>query len=100
MPFLVMHAVVERLRKYDSILDALRNKSEAREQLAVELALSTDVSSARPFAKPKAGLTEDDRVGTTSRAAEATTLSETGPPTSGAVRQPERYCIPTTLRSS
>ncbi|KAH9001058.1 hypothetical protein EDB92DRAFT_1824470 [Lactarius akahatsu] len=63
--------------------------SEAREQLAAELALSTDVFSVRPFAKPKAGLTEDDRVGTTSRAAEATTLSETGSPTSSAVRPAE-----------
>ncbi|KAH9027668.1 hypothetical protein EDB84DRAFT_1439799 [Lactarius hengduanensis] len=78
--------VVERLRKYDSILDAsIRSKSEAQEQLAVELALSTDVFSARPFAKPKAGLSEDNRVGTTSRAAEATTLSKTGPPTPSAV---------------
>ncbi|KAH8980943.1 hypothetical protein EDB86DRAFT_2835112 [Lactarius hatsudake] len=93
--------VVERLRKYDSILDASeQSKSEAREQLALELALSTDVFSARPFAKPKVGLPEDDRVGTTSCAAEATTLSETGPPTSSAVRPPERYCIPTTLRAA
>ncbi len=79
-------SMVERLRKYDLILDdcrsgsSLRRESEAQEQPAVDLALSTDVFSARPFAKSKAGLTEDDIFGTISRAAEAITLLETGPP--------------------
>lgn len=78
-----VQSMVERLRKYDLVLDeyrsgsSLRRESEAREQLAVDLALSTDVFSAQPFAKSKANLTEDDRL---SRAAEALSFSETGPP--------------------
>ncbi|KAI9447989.1 hypothetical protein H4582DRAFT_1897609 [Lactarius indigo] len=81
-----VQSMVERLHKYDLILDdcrsgsSLRRESEAREQLAVDLALSTDVFSAQPFAKSKANLTEDDRLDTMSRAAEAMTFSETGPP--------------------
>src|SRR5579863_5893913 len=52
-----IHSIVERLRRYDLILDdyrsgsSLRRESEAREQLAIDLALSTDVYSAQPFAK-------------------------------------------------
>ncbi len=81
-----VQSTVERLHKYDLILDecrsgsSLRRESEAREQLAVDLALSTDVFSAQPIAKSKADLTEDDKFETMSRAAEAMTFSETGPP--------------------
>ena len=82
-----VQSMVERLHKYDLILDdcrsgpSIRRESEAREQLAVDLALSTDVFSALPFAKLKAdSTTEDDGFETMSRAAEAMTLSETGPP--------------------
>ena len=84
-----VQSMVERLHKYDLILDdrrsgpSIRRESEAREQLAVDLALSTDVFSALPFAKLKADSTteeEDDGFETMSRAAEAMTLSETGPP--------------------
>jgi RNA polymerase I-specific transcription-initiation factor len=78
--------IAERLRKYDLILDdyrsgsSLRRESEAREELAVDLVLSTDVFSAHPFAKPEAEITEDDKFETMSRAAEAMTLSETEVP--------------------
>jgi hypothetical protein len=82
-----VQSMVERLHKYDLIMDerrsgsSLRRESEAREELAVDLALSTDVFSAQPFAKSKADFTEeDDRFETMSRAAEAMTFSETGPP--------------------
>jgi hypothetical protein len=81
-----VESMVERLHKYDLILDecrsgsSLRRESEAREQLAVDLALSTDVFSALPFAKSKADLAEDDGLETMSRATEAMTLTETGPP--------------------
>lgn len=81
-----VESMVERLHKYDLILDdcrsgsSLRRELEAREQLAVDLALSMDVFSAQPFAKSKADFTEDDRFETMSRAAEAMTFSETEPP--------------------
>ncbi|KAH9077128.1 hypothetical protein EDB83DRAFT_2348347 [Lactarius deliciosus] len=81
-----VQSMVERLHKYDLVLDecrsgsSLRRESEAREQLAVDLALSTDVLSAQPFANSKADLTEGDIFETMSRAAEAMTFSETGPP--------------------
>jgi hypothetical protein len=81
-----VQSMVERLHKYDLILDecrsgsSLRRESEAREQLAVDLALSMDVFSAQPFAKSKPDLTEDDKFETMSRAAEALSISETGPP--------------------
>jgi hypothetical protein len=81
-----VQSMVERLHKHDLILDecrsgsSLRRESEAREQLAVDLALSTDVFSALPFAKSKTDLPEDDGFETMSRATEAMTLSETGPP--------------------
>ncbi|KAI9467058.1 hypothetical protein BJY52DRAFT_42817 [Lactarius psammicola] len=81
-----VQSMVERLHKYDLVRDecrsgsSLRRESEAREQLAVDLALSMDVFSAQPFAKSNANLTEDDRFETMSRAAEAMTFSETGPP--------------------
>lgn len=81
-----VQSMVERLHKYDLILDecrsgsSLRRESEAREQLAVDLALSTDVFSAQPFAGSRVDLTEDDRFETMSRAAESMTLLETGPP--------------------
>src|SRR6266404_5318154 len=58
-----VRTIVERLRKYDLILDdyrsgsSLRRESEAREQLAVDLALSMDVFSAQPFTKPRVELT-------------------------------------------
>jgi hypothetical protein len=78
--------IAERLHKYDLILDdyrsgsSLRRESEAREELAVDLVLSTDVFSAHPFAKPEAETAEDDKFETMSRAAEAMTLSETEVP--------------------
>ncbi|KAF8272033.1 hypothetical protein EI94DRAFT_1796433 [Lactarius quietus] len=81
-----VQSTVEQLHKYDLILgeyrsgSSIRRESEAREQLAVDLALSTDVFSAQPFAKPHTDLTEDDGLETMSCAAEAMTLSETGPP--------------------
>jgi hypothetical protein len=76
-------STAERLCRYDLILDdfrsgsSLRRESEAREQLAVDLALSTDVYSARSFTKAE---NEDDEFETMSRAAEAMTLSDTGLP--------------------
>jgi len=79
-----VQSMVERLHKYDLLMDecrsgsSLRRESEAREELAVDLALSTDVFSAQPFAKSKADFTEDDRFETMSRAAEAMSISETG----------------------
>ncbi|KAH9062653.1 hypothetical protein EDB87DRAFT_1681770 [Lactarius vividus] len=81
-----VQSMVERLHKYDLVLDecrsgsSLRRESEAREQLVVDLALSTDVFSAQPFANSKADVTESDIFETMSRAAEAMTFSETGPP--------------------
>ncbi|KAH9035298.1 hypothetical protein EDB84DRAFT_1485775 [Lactarius hengduanensis] len=81
-----VQSMVERLHRYDLVLDeyrsgsSLRRESEAREQLAVDLALSTDVLSAQPFANSKADLTEGDIFETMSRAAEAMSFSETGPP--------------------
>jgi len=54
----------------------LRRESEAREQLAVDLVLSTDVYSAQSFAKGETKVTEEDELETMSRAAEAMTLSE------------------------
>ncbi|KAI0006224.1 RNA polymerase I-specific transcription-initiation factor-domain-containing protein [Russula compacta] len=76
-------STAERLRRYDLVVDddrsgsSLRRESEAREQLAVDLVLSTDVFSAQTFAKAEAKMTEDDEFETMSRAAEAMTLSET-----------------------
>ena len=75
-------SISERLRRYDLVLDdyrsgsSLRRESEAREQLAVDLVLSTDVYSAQSFAKGEVKETEDDELETMSRAAEAMTLSE------------------------
>jgi len=77
-----VQSIAERLRRYDLILDdyrsgsSLRRESEAREQLAVDLVLSTDVYSARSFAKGETKVAEDDELETMSRAAEAMTLSE------------------------
>lgn len=76
-------STAERLRRYDLVVDddrsgsSLRRESEAREQLAVDLVLSTDVFSAQTFAKAEAKMAEDDEFETMSRAAEAMTLSET-----------------------
>jgi len=77
-----VQSISERLCRYDLILDdyrsgsSLRRESEAREQLAVDLVLSTDVYSAQSFAKGEIKETEDDELETMSRAAEAMTLSE------------------------
>jgi hypothetical protein len=77
-----VQSIAERLRQYDLVLDdyrsgsSLRRESEAREQLAVDLVLSTDVYSAQSFAKGETKETEDDELETMSRAAEAMTLSE------------------------
>jgi len=81
-----VQSIAERLHRYDLILDdyrsgsSLRRESEAREQLAVDLALSTDVYSARPIAKAETEVAEDETFETMSRAAEAMTLSEMGLP--------------------
>ncbi|KAF8478464.1 RNA polymerase I-specific transcription-initiation factor-domain-containing protein [Russula ochroleuca] len=81
-----VQTIAERLRQYDLVLDdyrsgsSLRRESEAREQLAVDLVLSTDVYSGQSFAKEETGVTGDDGVETMSRAAEAMSLSETGLP--------------------
>jgi hypothetical protein len=81
-----VQSIAERLHRYDLVLDdyrsgsSLRRESEAREQLAVDLALSTDVYSAQPFAKAETEVTEDEKLETMSRAAEAMTLSEMGLP--------------------
>ena len=81
-------SIAERLRQYDLVLDdyrsgsSLRRESEAREQLAVDLVLSTDVYSAQSFAKGETKETEDDELETMSRAAEAMTLSERELPSS------------------
>jgi RNA polymerase I-specific transcription-initiation factor len=75
--------IAQRLCTYDLIVDdyrsgsSLRRELEAREELAVDLALSTDVFSAHSFAKPESEITNDDKFETMSRAAEAMTLSET-----------------------
>jgi hypothetical protein len=77
-----VQSIAERLHRYDLVLDdyrsgsSLRRESEAREQLAVDLALSTDVYSAQPFAKAETEVTEDEKLETMSRAAEAMSLSE------------------------
>jgi len=79
-----VQTIVERLHGYDLILDdyrsgsSLRRESESREQLAVDLALSTDVYSAQSFANAKAetDVTEDEKFDTMSQAAEAMTLSD------------------------
>lgn len=81
-----VQTIAERLRRYDLVLDdyrsgsSLRRESEAREQLAVDLVLSTDVYSGQSFAQVETEVTGDDGVETMSRAAEAMTLSETGLP--------------------
>jgi len=81
-----VQSIAEGLHRYDLVLDdyrsgsSLRRESEAREQLAVDLALSTDVYSAQPFAKAETEVTEDEKLETMSRAAEAMTLSEMGLP--------------------
>jgi hypothetical protein len=81
-----IRSIAERLRRYDLVVDdyrsgsSLRRESEAREQLAVDLALSTDVYSAQSFTKTVAEVTEDERFETMSRATEAMTLSEMEPP--------------------
>ena len=83
-----VQSIAERLRQYDLVLDdyrsgsSLRRESEAREQLAVDLVLSTDVYSAQSFAKGESNETEDDELETMSRAAEAMTLSERELPSS------------------
>jgi RNA polymerase I-specific transcription-initiation factor len=75
--------IAQRLCKYDLIVDdyrsgpSLRRELEAREELAVDLALSTDLFSTHSFAKPEPEITDDDKFETMSRAAEAMTLSET-----------------------
>ena len=79
-----VQTIVERLHRYDLIVDdyrsgsSLRRESESREQLAVDLALSTDVYSAQSFSNAKAetDATEDDKFDTMSRAAEAMTLTD------------------------
>jgi hypothetical protein len=83
-----VQSISERLCRYDLVLDdyrsgsSLRRESEAREQLAVDLVLSTDVYSAQSFAKGETKETEDDELETMSRAAEAMTLSERELPSS------------------
>lgn len=84
-----VQSLAERLRQYDLVLDdyrsgpSLRRESEAREQLAVDLVLSTDVYSAQSFAKGETKEAEDDdELETMSRAAEAMTLSERELPSS------------------
>ncbi|KAI0306378.1 hypothetical protein B0F90DRAFT_1923218 [Multifurca ochricompacta] len=81
-----MESIMEQLSKYDLILDdyrsgsSLRRESEAREQLAVDLVLSTHVFSGQAFENLKVERTEEDRFETMSRAAQAMTLSEKGLP--------------------
>jgi hypothetical protein len=83
-----VQSIAERLCQYDLVLDdyrsgsSLRRESEAREQLAVDLVLSTDVYSAQSFAKGETEETEDDELETMSRAAEAMTLLERELPSS------------------
>lgn len=83
-----VQSISERLRRYDLALDdyrsgsSLRRESEAREQLAVDLVLSTDVYSAQSFAKRETKETDDDELETMSRATEAMTLSERELPSS------------------
>jgi len=84
-----VHTIAKRLRRYDLVLDdyrsgsSLRRESESREQLAVDLLLSTDVYSAQSFSKVETELAarEDDEFETMSRAAGAMTLLETELPT-------------------
>ena len=83
-----VQSITERLRRYDLVLDdyrsgsSLRRELEAREQLAVDLVLSTDVYSAQSFATGEIKETEDDELETMSRATEAMTLSERELPSS------------------
>lgn len=100
-----VQSIAERLRQYDLVLDdyrsgsSLRRESEAREQLAVDLVLSTDVYSAQSFANGEAKETEDDELETMSRAAEAMTLSERELPSShfgylSPIPAPDHHPIP------
>ncbi|KAI0273383.1 hypothetical protein BC834DRAFT_840342 [Gloeopeniophorella convolvens] len=79
-------STADRLHKYDLILDdyrsgpSLRRESEAREQLAIDLALSTDVFCAHAFTKPETKSDDDDSFEKMSRAAEAMSLLDTEPP--------------------
>ena len=73
-------------RAYRRSRSSLRRELEAREQVAVDSTLSTEVFSEQPSAKSKAVLTEDDRFKTVSRAAEAMAFSEIGLPPVRAVR--------------
>lgn len=83
-----VQSIAERLGQYDLVLDdyrtgsSLRRESEAREQLAVDLVLSTDVYSSQSFTKDETKETEDDELETMSRATEAMTLSERELPSS------------------
>lgn len=100
-----MQSIAERLRQYDLVLDdyrsgsSLRRESEAREQLAVDLVLSTDVYSAQSFTKGETKETEDDELETMSRATEAMTLSERELPSShfgylSPIPAPDHHPIP------
>jgi hypothetical protein len=74
-------ALVDHLRQYDLASDAAtssRIQSDAREQLVLDLALSTDIFSSRPCVRPmKENL---DALETMSRATEAMSLVDEPPP--------------------
>lgn len=74
-------SLVDQLRKYDLASEAVPSsqfESDAREQLALDLALSTDVLSPRPCMRP---VKDDlDALETMSRATEAMSLADEPPP--------------------
>ncbi|KII88338.1 hypothetical protein PLICRDRAFT_110552 [Plicaturopsis crispa FD-325 SS-3] len=78
------HAVVDSLRAYDLASHSeasgsvLRIESHAREQLSLDLALSTDVLSTQPFSMPSKS--DSDNLETMSMAAEAMSLDDVPPP--------------------
>ena len=79
----ISHRADDSLRGYDLAPSderpglSLRRESEAREQLTLDLALSTDVFSVQPFSKQHALDPLDEAIETMSRATEAISLMDT-----------------------
>ncbi|ETW86044.1 hypothetical protein HETIRDRAFT_310014 [Heterobasidion irregulare TC 32-1] len=77
------HRADDSLRGYDLAPSderpglSLRRESEAREQLTLDLALSTDIFSVQPFSKQHALDPFDEAIETMSRATEAISLTDT-----------------------
>ncbi|KAI0064586.1 hypothetical protein BV25DRAFT_1800492 [Artomyces pyxidatus] len=82
-----VHAMAQSLRTYDLAVDdyrsgpSLRREAEARDQLAVDLALSTDIYSAQPFRKPiDSQAMKDDAIETMPLVAETISPAKTDDP--------------------